>query len=136
MPPSIAWYGQVVLTALGEPPRVMSEVPLRVADVQSESLGDLRVHPPATGEDVVGGHERERRGMIAVLVDEPDRVEHLHRVVGIEARQDLRDLAEVPVDELAQAPVVVDCAGTRASPDEELELRDAERVLGVDGEKT
>ena len=72
--------------------------------------------------------------MIAVLVDQPDRVEDLHRMMGVEARQDLRDRAEVAVDESAQTTVVVDRSRARASGDEELEVRDAERVLDVDGE--
>ena len=70
--------------------------------------------------------------MVAVLVDQPDRVEDLHGVVGVEAREDLRDRAEVAVDELAQAAVVVDGARARAPGDEQLEVRHAERVLHVD----
>jgi hypothetical protein len=46
--------------------------------------------------------------VLTLLVDQPDRVEDLHRVVRVEAGQDLRDRAEVAVEELAQAPVVVD----------------------------
>ena len=52
--------------------------------------------------------------------------------MGVEARDDLRDGAEVAVDELAQPAVVVNGAGARATADEELEARDAERVLDVD----
>jgi hypothetical protein len=63
-------------------------------------------------------------------------MEHLHRVVGVEARQDLRDRAEVAVDELAETTVVVDGAGARAPRDEELEVRDTEGVLNIDGEET
>src|ERR671935_825095 len=74
--------------------------------------------------------------MIAVLVDEPNRVEDLHRVVGVEARQDLRDVAEIAVDELAEPTVVVDRAGARAACNEELEPWDTECVLDVDGEET
>ena len=74
-------------------------------------------------------------GVIALVVDEPDGVEDLHRPVRVEARDDLRDRAEVPVHELAEPPVVVDRAGTGAPADEELEARDAERVLDVDGEQ-
>ena len=43
--------------------------------------------------------------------------------------------AEVAVDELAQAAVVVDRARARAAADEQLEARDAERVLHVDGDQ-
>src|SRR3954469_238975 len=73
--------------------------------------------------------------MVPLLVDEPDRVEHLHRMVGVEARKDLGDLSEISVDELTQTTVVVNRAGTRATCDEKLEVRDAERVLDIDGEK-
>jgi hypothetical protein len=56
-------------------------------------------------------------------------------MVGVEAWKDLRDCAEVAVDELAQTTVVVDCARARSPGDEELEVRDAERVLDIDGEE-
>jgi hypothetical protein len=55
--------------------------------------------------------------------------------MGVEARKDLRDCAEVTVDELAQTPVVVHSSRARAPSDEELEVRDAECVLDVDGEE-
>src|SRR5205809_455870 len=71
--------------------------------------------------------------MVPLLVDQPDRVEHLHRMVRVEARKDLRDLSEISVDELTQTTVVVNSTGTRATRDEELEVRDAERVLDIDG---
>ena len=73
--------------------------------------------------------------MLALLVDQPDRVEDLHRVVRVEAREDLRDRAEVAVDELAQPAVVVDRAAAGAARDEQLEVRDAEGVLDVHGEQ-
>src|SRR5215475_15678248 len=56
--------------------------------------------------------------------------------MGVEAREDLRDLAEVPVHELAKTPVVVDGAGSGATRYEELEVRDAEGVLDVDRQET
>ena len=57
-------------------------------------------------------------------------------MVGVEARKDLGDLTEIAIEELTETTVVVDCAGARAPRDEELEVRDAERVLNVDGEET
>src|SRR5215212_1092328 len=126
---------QVVLAALGQAARVVSEVALGVIDVDLEGLGDCGVHSPAASLDVISRDERIGRRVLAVLVDEPDRVEDLHRMVGVEARKDLRDCAEVAVDELAQTTVVVDCARARSPGDEELEVRDAERVLDVDGEE-
>jgi hypothetical protein len=55
-------------------------------------------------------------------------------MVGIEARKDLRDLSKVAIEELAQTAVVVNRTRPGASRDEELEVRDAEGVLNVDGE--
>jgi hypothetical protein len=51
-----------------------------------------------------------------------------------ETPQRLR-IAEVALDKLAQTAVVVDSGRARAAGDEELEARDAERVLDVDGEE-
>jgi hypothetical protein len=79
----------------------MGEVPGRVIGPDSEGLGDGLVHSPTAGLDVVGRDERVRLRMVALLVDQPDRVEDLHGVVGVEARDDLRDRAEVAIDELA-----------------------------------
>ena len=56
--------------------------------------------------------------------------------MGVEARNDLRDRAEVAIDELAEAAVVVDGAGARPARDEQLEARDAEGVLDIDCQKT
>ena len=127
--------GQLVLPALGQPPGVVGEVTLRVVDVDPEGLGNRGVQRPPASRDVIDRDERVRRRMIAVLVDEPDRVEHLHRMVGVEAREDLRDRAKVAVDELAQATIVVNRARAGAPGDEELEAWDAERVLEVDAEE-
>jgi hypothetical protein len=50
--------------------------------------------------------------------------------MGVERRDDRRDRAEVAVEELAQAPVVV-----LGSADVELVARNAEGVLDVDGDQ-
>src|SRR5262249_4368277 len=55
--------------------------------------------------------------------------------VRVEGRHDLGDAPEVPVDERAEARVVLDRAPARAAGHEELELGQAEGVLHVDGEK-
>jgi hypothetical protein len=55
-------------------------------------------------------------------------------MVRVETRKDLRDLAKVAIEELAQTAVVVNRTRPGASRDEELEVRDAEGVLNVDGE--
>jgi hypothetical protein len=52
----------------------------------------------------------------------------------VEARKDLRDLAKVAIEELAQTAAVVNRTRPGTSRDEELEVRDAEGVLNVDGE--
>jgi hypothetical protein len=113
----------------------VGEVAPQVVGIQPERLGDGWVHPPPATFDLVGRDQRVGGRVVALLVDEPDRVEDLHNSVGVEARHGLRDRAEVPVDELAQTPVVVDRARPGASGDEELEVRDAERVLDVHGEE-
>ena len=59
-------------------------------------------------------------------------MEDLQRLVRVERREDLRDRAEVAVDELAEAARVVERSGAGAAGDEELEAGRAERVLDVD----
>ena len=76
---------QVVLPALGEPARVVRELARRVLRVDAEALGGGRVEAPAAGLDVFRRDERVRVGVIALLVDEPDGVEDLHRPVRVEA---------------------------------------------------
>jgi hypothetical protein len=69
----------------------------------------------------------------AVFVHEPDAVEDLHCLVRVQRGHHLRERVQIPVDELAQAPVVIDCACPRAPRDEQLEAGNAEGVLDVDG---
>ena len=106
-----------------------------VVAVEAQGIGHGRVDPEAAALDILGRYEGVRPRVIAVAVDEPDGVKDLHRVVGVEARQDLRDDPKVPVQKLDQAAVVIDCAAPRASTDEQLERGDAERVLDVDYEQ-
>ena len=70
--------------------------------------------------------------MLAGLVDQERRVEDLERLMAVERRDDLRQRGEVPVQEVAQSPAVVQRPRTGAPGDEELEPRGAERVLNVD----
>ncbi len=126
---------ELVLAALGEPARVVGEVALGVPGVDSERGGHCRVHAPTAGRDLLGRDQRIGRRMLAVLVEQPDGVEDLHRMVRVEAGEDLRDRAEVAVEELAEAAIVVDRPIARAPRDEQLEVRDAERVLHVHGEQ-
>jgi hypothetical protein len=125
---------EVVLATLGEPPRVVQQVALRIVRVNAERACDGGVHSPAARFHVFDRDERQGIRMVAVLVDEPDRMKDLHRVVGIQAGEDLRDHAQVAVDELAEAAGVVDRRPSRAPADEQLEVGDTERVLHVDGE--
>ena len=102
--------------------------PLRLerAHVRQERLLLCRVRrPPHAVLHVLRGDNRVRRGVPPLRVDEPGRVEDLHRLVRVECRDDLGDRAEVPVDELAEAPVVVGRAR-----DEQLEARACRRCSG------
>ena len=62
-------------------------------------------------------------------------MEDLERLVGVERRHDLRQRAEVAVDELAEPARVVERARAAAAGDEELEAGRAERVLDVDDDE-
>ena len=50
----------------------------------------------------------------------------------VEGGGDFSDAAQVPVDELAEADVVLDGAAAGAPADEEIEVRQAEGVLAID----
>ena len=123
---------ELVLPGGLECSRVVQEMALRVLRVEPEAASHDLVDAPAPRLDVVGGDERVRRRMLTVGVHEPDGVEHLHRLVRVQGGDDLRDRVEVAVDELAEAAVVVDGPRPGAAAHEELEGRDAERVLDVD----
>ena len=105
---------QLVLARRLERPRVVQQMALRVLGIEPEAAGHDLVDAPAARLDVVGGDERVRLWMLALGIDEPDRVEDLHRLVGVERGDDLRDRVEVAVDELAEAPVVVHGARSRS----------------------
>jgi hypothetical protein len=113
----------------------VDQVTVRVVGVEPRASRDRRVDLPVPGRHVVRGDERVGLRVVPLLVDEPERVEDLHRLMGIERRHDLGDRVEVPVDELAETAVVVDRACAGAALDEQLEGGDAERVLDVDGDE-
>ena len=71
--------------------------------------------------------------MLAAFVHEIDRVEDLHRMVGVHGRDHPRDRGEVAVEERAQATIVVDRTGAGPAAHEQLEAGDAKGVLDVDG---
>ena len=72
---------------------------------------------------------------LARLVDEKDAVEDVHRLMSVHRRHDLSDPAQIAIDEVAQAAIVIDRAGAGATTHVKLESRDAERVLHVDGDQ-
>ena len=123
---------QVVLAALLECLRVVAKVLLGVVGIEPEAGCRERIDPPAPRLDVLRGHERERLRVPSLAVDQHRAVEDLQRLVRVERGHDLRQRAEVAVDELAEATSVVERPCPRAPGDEELEARRAERVLHVD----
>ena len=86
-------HGQVVLAALGQPARVVLQVALGVLGVQPAAAATSGIHPPPALGRVLRGDQRHRLGPVALGVDQPGRVEDLHRVVGVQAGHDLRDRA-------------------------------------------
>jgi hypothetical protein len=97
-----------------------------------QKLGGRRVDVPAAGRHVLGRDERVRVRMALVAVDEERRVEDLEGLVRVHGDDGLRDRREVPVQEVAQAPTVLQRAHARTARDEELEAGRAEGVLQVD----
>ena len=59
-------------------------------------------------------------------------MEDLERLVRVHGHHGLGDGPEVPIDELAQPPVVVEGSRSRSTGHEQLEPRGAEGVLDVD----
>ena len=124
-------HGEVVLAGCGERARVVQQVTLPVVGVEPETASDLGIEVPATLLHVLDRDQGEGIGMPALVVDEPDGMEDLHRLMRVHGRQDASDVSEIAVDELRDAPIVVDRAGARAPCDVELELGKTERVLHV-----
>ena len=126
---------ELVLTAVRERSRVVAQVLFRVGRVEPEPLRGGRVDAPTPGFDVLGAHDGERLRMAPRLVDEEDAVEDLERLVRVQRRDDLRQRAQVAVDELAEPARVVERGRSRPAGDEQLEAGRAERVLDVDGDE-
>ncbi len=100
--------GQVVLALAGELVHVVLEVALKGVPVPSlEGPGDRRVDLPLAGLDVLGVDHGHWRSGVAAGVDQEERVEDLHRGVGVQRREDVADHTHVPVDELGKTPVVI-----------------------------
>ena len=135
MPPSSAWNGQIVRSYF-PPAASASTYARRCSFPAAEHPGGVVIDPPSSRRHVLGSDERVRARVAAVDVDEVRGVEDLERLMRVERGDDLRDRAQVPVEERAQAPAVVERARSRAAGDEELEAGRAERVLRVHEQET
>lgn len=129
--------GEGVFAVLGELAGVMKGVGLEAIVVAVGQVGgDRGVDAPlAVGDVVEGDQSGDWGGVIACGIDPEDRVEDLHGAVGVHRGDDGGDLAQVAVDEFAEAVGVVDRALTVGAADVELEVGLAEGVLDVDREE-
>ena len=127
---------QQVLARLVQPAAVVQQVPLQGVDVAARhAVGDRRIYLPDTVFNILHRYRRHRLRMLAVRVHQENRVEYLHDGMGVEGGMDLGNRRQVAVDEGAQAGVVLDGAASRTTADEQLEIRQAEGVLHVDGQQ-
>ena len=127
---------QQVLARLAQPAAVVQQVPLQGVDVAARhAAGDRRIYLPDTVFNILHRYRRHRLRMLAVCVHQEHRVEDLHGGMGVEGGMDLGNRREVAVDEGAQAGVVFDRAAPRTTAHEQLEIRQAEGVLHVDGQQ-
>ena len=127
---------QQVLARIAQLAAVVQQVPLQGIDVAARyAVGDRRIHLPDTVFNVIERHRRQRLRMFAVRIDQEHRVEDLHSRMGVEGGMDFGDRGKVAVDEGAQAGIVIDGAASRTPADEQLEIRQAEGVLHVDGQQ-
>ena len=127
---------QQVLARIAQLAAVVQQVPLQGIEVAARhAVGHRRVHLPDAVFDVLERHRCHRLRMLAVRIDQEHRVENLHGRVGVEGGMDCGDRRQVAVDEGAQAGVVLHSAAPRAAADEQLEVRQAEGVLHVDGQQ-
>ena len=114
-----------------QPAAVVERVAGEFLYVEAGSRGRVGIDPVAARFEVAGGDLRVRGGWIPVPVEEEVGVEDLDRRVGIQRQDDLADPAQVPVEELAEAPGVLYRAQSRPAGDEEFAPRQAEGVLAV-----
>ncbi len=98
----------------------------------TEPLRHGGVGPRLSALKLLARHLAIGRQRLAVLVHPEGRKENLVREVGVQRRRHVRQRAEVPVDELRDAPAVVHGAAPVAPRHEERALRKAEVLLHVD----
>ncbi len=97
-----------------------------------QHAGDGRIGRETPLPDVVGGDDGVRRRLLASFVQPEPREENLEGEVGVQRRGDLSNHAEIAVDELGDAPVVIDRAGAGTACDVERPFWVAEVLLQVD----
>jgi hypothetical protein len=113
----------------------VTKVRLPELRIDPEAPRDRRVEAPEAPLDVLGRDERVRIRVAPFGIHEIDPMEDLHRLVRVHRRDDLRDGVQVAVDELAEPHIVLDRPAPRPPRHEQLEVRDAERVLDVDDDE-
>src|SRR5512139_1781488 len=105
-------YGEIVFASFSKLPCVVQKqlLPLFLINMENETEG--RVEFPYAFGHIFFSDEGERRRMFSLVVDEEDRMEYLHGIVGVHSGTDLGYRTEIPVDEFAESAVVVDCPGS------------------------
>ena len=78
---------------------------------------------------------RIRRGMISIFVHKKYRVENLLRKMRVHGGGDVLDVAQVAINKVTQANVIVHCAMSAAAADKEFKAWNAKRILRVDQQK-
>ena len=73
--------------------------------------------------------------MIAVFIHKKYGMEYLLRKMGVHGGGDVCDIPQVAIDEFTQADVIIHCAVSAATADEEFKVGDAEGVLRVNHQK-
>ena len=124
---------ELVLPVRGEPTAIMLEILLEGGQARPGDGGDdVGIDTIRPVDHVVHTDRRHRFRVSAVGVDEEDWMKDLNRLVGVEARMNLRDERQVAVDEARKSRRVLDGASPGGTADIELELRQAEGVLHID----
>jgi hypothetical protein len=123
--------GQAVFTTLFEFVYIVLQVALAVGRVNPRlsATAGLNFQRPA---HILGRDQGVRPRVLAVPIYQESSVEDLDSLVGIEGRRNLGDRAQVTVDELHQASVVVNRAGPAATADVQFVARHTEGILHVD----
>lgn len=132
---------ELIFAGIAQTLGIVLSIRLQIGVVAAaEFVGEGGVDTPFAALDVVERDERGERsvGVVAVLVNPEHRMENLVRHVCVEGRHDLRDDAQIAVDELARPDTVFDCRPTATTTNEQLtpRRRKAERDLVVDDQQT